>query len=85
MKIDIDEFLHKNPFTLERIPWVETGFFYTHNDGPVKAPLSRIRVVLYSRTYIAMAVGEFVNPKTEANSIDLVRHQAEKLHTSLVK
>ncbi|CAM5193217.1 NOL1/NOP2/sun family putative RNA methylase OS=Ureibacillus acetophenoni OX=614649 GN=SAMN05877842_10619 PE=3 SV=1 [Ureibacillus acetophenoni] len=70
LKIDIDEFLHKNPFTLERIPWVETGFFYTHNDRPGKHPYHESGLY-YIQEPSAMAVGEFVDPKPGERVLDL--------------
>ncbi|MFY3793041.1 RsmF rRNA methyltransferase first C-terminal domain-containing protein [Ureibacillus sp. MALMAid1270] len=70
LKIDIAEFLHKNPFTLERIPWVETGFFYPHNDRPGKHPYHEAGLY-YIQEPSAMAVGEFVDPKPGERVLDL--------------
>jgi len=37
-KISVDHFLEIAPFHLERIPWIENGFYYREEDAPSRHP-----------------------------------------------
>lgn len=38
LKISVDEFMKLSPFNLERIPWVNDGFYYQKNEFPGRHP-----------------------------------------------
>lgn len=38
LKINVEEFLDKNIFEVEQIPWCNTGFYYKNNCRPAKHP-----------------------------------------------
>lgn len=70
LKVSIDDFLQKSPFTIEKIPWVETGFFFDTNDRPGKHPYHDAGLY-YIQEPSAMVVGEFVDPKPGEKVLDL--------------
>jgi len=37
-KISVDHFLRIAPFHLERVPWIENGFYYSEEDAPSRHP-----------------------------------------------
>lgn len=70
LKISIEQFLHNNPFTLEKIPWVKEGFFYPPNERPGKHPYHEAGLY-YIQEPSAMAVGEIADPKPFERVLDL--------------
>lgn len=70
LKLSIEEFLNINPFTLERIPWVNGGFFYQEEDRPGKHPYHEAGLY-YIQEPSAMAVGEIVDPQPGEKVLDL--------------
>ncbi|MBM7716553.1 hypothetical protein MHB50_06495 [Siminovitchia sp. FSL H7-0308] len=42
LKVEIDHFFQSSPFHLERIPWVESGFYYVPEDRPA---LEKIKIL----------------------------------------
>lgn len=70
LKVPFDDFLQKSPFTMEKIPWVTEGFFYSENDRPGKHPFHDAGLY-YIQEPSAMAVGELVDPKPGEKVLDL--------------
>ncbi|WP_416828046.1 RsmF rRNA methyltransferase first C-terminal domain-containing protein [Ectobacillus polymachus] len=70
LKVSIDEFTQKTPFTIEKIPWVQEGFFYSENDRPGKHPYHDAGVY-YMQEPSAMAVGELLDPHPGEKILDL--------------
>lgn len=70
LKVPIDDFLQKSPFTTEKIPWVTEGFFYPSNDRPGKHPYHDAGLY-YIQEPSAMAAGEIVDPKPDDKVLDL--------------
>lgn len=70
LKISMEQFLHNNPFTLERIPWVKEGFFYPPDERPGKHPYHEAGLY-YIQEPSAMAVGEIADPVPGERVLDL--------------
>lgn len=70
LKVSIDEFLQKSPFTLEKIPWVKEGFFYQEEERPGKHPYHEAGLY-YIQEPSAMAVGEIMDPQPGEKVLDL--------------
>ncbi|MBW8348794.1 RsmB/NOP family class I SAM-dependent RNA methyltransferase [Bacillus sp. IITD106] len=70
LKVSIDEFLEKSPFTLEKIPWVKEGFFYNDEERPGKHPYHEAGLY-YIQEPSAMAVGEMLDAKPGEKVLDL--------------
>ncbi|GGH78448.1 NOL1/NOP2/sun family putative RNA methylase [Pullulanibacillus pueri] len=70
LKGSVDEFLEISPFQLEKIPWVQEGFFYNEEERPGKHPFHEAGVY-YIQEPSAMAVGEMVDPKPGEKVLDL--------------
>jgi len=70
LKVSIEEFLNINPFQLERIPWVNGGFFYQEEDRPGKHPYHEAGLY-YIQEPSAMAASEMVDPQPGEKVLDL--------------
>lgn len=70
LKVSIDDFLNISPFQLERIPWVNGGFFYHGEDRPGKHPYHEAGLY-YIQEPSAMAVAEMVDPQPGEKVLDL--------------
>lgn len=70
LKVSIEEFLQKAPFTLEKIPWVNEGFYHNEEDQPGKHPYHEAGLY-YIQEPSAMAVGEILDPKPGERVLDL--------------
>ncbi|MEK5393467.1 RsmF rRNA methyltransferase first C-terminal domain-containing protein [Margalitia sp. FSL K6-0131] len=70
LKVSIEEFLNINPFQLERIPWVNGGFFYQEEDRPGKHPYHEVGLY-YIQEPSAMAASEMVDPQPGEKVLDL--------------
>lgn len=69
LKISKEQFKQISPFSIEEIPWVETGFFYSEG-RPGKHPYHEAGLY-YIQEPSAMAVGEFVDPQPGEKVLDL--------------
>lgn len=70
LKITHEEFLKINPFTIDKIPWAMEGYFYPNDERPGKHPYHEAGLY-YIQEPSAMAVAEFVDPKTGERILDL--------------
>ena len=70
LKTDVEAFLGKNPFTLQRIPWVENGFYYDTKKQPGKHPFHEAGVY-YIQEPSAMAPVTFLEAKPGDRILDL--------------
>ncbi|MFA8439549.1 RsmF rRNA methyltransferase first C-terminal domain-containing protein [Pueribacillus sp. YX66] len=85
LKVSVREFLNIHPFTLTKVPWTETGFYYEERDKPGKHPYHDAGLY-YIQEPSAMAVAEFLNPQPGEKILDLcaapggkTTHIAEKM------
>ncbi len=70
LKINIDEFTNISPFTLDKIPWVNEGFYYSTEERPGKHPYHEAGLY-YIQEPSAMAVGEIMDVKPGEKVLDL--------------
>lgn len=70
LKTERDEFLKKNPFSLEKIPWEPDGFYYGKEDRPGRHPYHDAGVY-YIQEPSAMAVAALLNPQPGDRILDL--------------
>ncbi len=70
LKVSVEEFLKKNPFHLEQIPWIREGFYYDEEDRPGKHPYHEAGLY-YIQEPSAMAAGIFLDPQPEEKVLDL--------------
>lgn len=85
LKTSVDDFLKSSLFYLERIPWVESGFYYLPEERPGKHPYHEAGLY-YIQEPSAMAAGELADPKPGEKVLDLcaapggkTTHMAAKL------
>lgn len=86
LKLTRDEFIQTQPFTIHPIPWVQDGFYYSHEDRPGKHPYHDAGLY-YIQEPSAMGVGELVDPKPGEKVLDLcaapggkTTHLAQKMN-----
>lgn len=70
LKINIEEFREKSPFSLRPVPWVPEGFYYGKDDRPGKHPWHEAGLY-YMQEPSAMAVGELAAAKPGERVLDL--------------
>ena len=70
LKVEIDHFFKSSPFHLERIPWVESGFYYVPEARPGKHPYHEAGLY-YIQEPSAMAAGELAAPKPGERVLDV--------------
>ncbi|GGE34647.1 methylase [Pullulanibacillus camelliae] len=70
LKLSVETFLKESPFTLQQVPWTETGFYYEENSRPGKHPYHEAGLY-YIQEPSAMAVGESVAPRPGEKVLDL--------------
>ena len=70
LKDNKEEFLQKNLFTLESVPWEENGYYYQNEDKPGKHPYHEAGVY-YIQEPSAMAPVHFLNPLPGEMILDL--------------
>lgn len=70
LKDNKEEFLQKNYFTLESVPWEENGYYYQNEDKPGKHPYHEAGVY-YIQEPSAMAPVHFLNPQPGEMILDL--------------
>lgn len=70
LKISKEEFLKISPFTLEKIPWAENGFFYPSEERPGKHAFHEAGLY-YIQEPSAMAVAESLDAKPGERILDL--------------
>jgi len=70
LKLTVEDFFAINPFTLTRIPWMETGYYYDHQERPGKHPFHAAGLY-YIQEPSAMAVVECMQPKRGEKILDL--------------
>lgn len=70
LKAPVGDFLQISPFRLEKIPWVNEGFYYDENERPGKHPYHEAGLY-YIQEPSAMAAGVFVDPKPGEKVLDL--------------
>ncbi|HHY22332.1 MAG TPA: NOL1/NOP2/sun family putative RNA methylase [Bacilli bacterium] len=70
LKVSLEEWEKLNPFHLENISWVKTGFFYTDVERPGKHPYHDAGLY-YLQEPSAMAVGEIIAPMPGERVLDL--------------
>lgn len=70
LKVNVENFLSYCPFSLEQIPWVQTGFYYDENDRPGKHPYHEAGLY-YIQEPSAMAVAEIVQARPGERVLDL--------------
>lgn len=70
LKISKEEFLKRNPFTLELIPWTSSGYYYDAKDRPGKHPYHEAGLY-YIQEPSAMAVAELMDPQPGEKILDL--------------
>ncbi len=70
LKVETKRFIHEVPFTLCPIPWIEEGFYYSHEDRPGKHPYHAAGVY-YIQEPSAMAVVEVLQPQPHERVLDL--------------
>lgn len=69
-KTETDAFLKKNPFTLEKVPWTENGFYYAGADQPGRHPYHEAGVY-YIQEPSAMAPVPFLCVQPGDRVLDL--------------
>lgn len=69
-KTDLDNFLQHVPFSLERVPWTENGFYYGKTDQPGKHPFHEAGVY-YIQEPSAMAPVTFLGIEKGDRVLDL--------------
>lgn len=69
-KINVEEFLEKNPFSLKKVPWTENGFYYEEEEKPGKHPYHEAGVY-YIQEPSAMAPVTFLDAKPGERILDL--------------
>jgi len=70
LKITKEDFLRKNPFTLQPIPWCENGFYYGDEDRPGKHPYHACGLY-YLQEPSAMAVAAALDVQPGDTVLDL--------------
>ncbi|HHV98342.1 MAG TPA: NOL1/NOP2/sun family putative RNA methylase [Clostridiaceae bacterium] len=70
LKISVQDFHDKSPFTIKKIPWTQEGFYYGDTDRPGKHPYHEAGLY-YIQEPSAMAVGEMVDPMPGEKILDL--------------
>lgn len=70
LKISVDEFNRISPFSIESVPWVDGGFYYSSDERPGRHPYHEAGLY-YIQEPSAMAVGELVDPKPGEKVLDL--------------
>lgn len=70
LKASVGDFLQINPFRLEKIPWVNEGFYYDENERPGKHPYHEAGLY-YIQEPSGMAAGVFVDPMPGEKVLDL--------------
>lgn len=70
LKVDPEMFYKNAPFKLQRIPWIEEGFYYIPSDRPGKHPYHEAGLY-YIQDPSAMAVVELMDPKEGEIILDL--------------
>lgn len=69
-KTSLEEFLQLAPFSLQRVPWAENGFYYSKEDQPGKHPLHEAGVY-YIQEPSAMAPVTFLEVEDGDRILDL--------------
>ncbi len=70
LKIDIQNFLSFSPFKLDKVPWTEDGFYYSHPDQPGKHPYHEAGLY-YIQEPSAMAVSYVLDSRPGEKVLDL--------------
>ncbi len=70
LKAGKNEFLEKQPFTLDIVPWCENGYYYSTDDTPGKHPYHEAGVY-YIQEPSAMAPVEYLDVKPGERVLDL--------------
>lgn len=70
LKIPVDGFLSRSPFTLDKIPWAEAGFYYAEGDRPGKHPYYHAGLY-YIQEPSAMAPAELLQVEPGDRVLDL--------------
>lgn len=70
LKVSVEEFLNKSPFTLESVKWCPTGFKYIHDERPGKHAWHEAGVY-YIQEPSAMAPAELLNAQPGEKILDL--------------
>lgn len=70
LKYTREEFEEKMPFSLERIPWAEEGYFYKKEEQPGKSPYHEAGA-FYMQEPSAMIVAELLSAKPGERILDL--------------
>lgn len=70
LKYTREEFEEKMPFSLERIPWAEEGYFYKKEEQPGKSPYHEAGA-FYMQEPSAMIVAELLSTKPGERILDL--------------
>lgn len=70
LKTDIETFLKQCPFSLEKVPWAEYGYYYAPEDKPGKSAYHDAGVY-YIQEPSAMAAAEYLDAKAGERILDL--------------
>lgn len=70
LKISVDDFLQKTPFSLAAIPWTGDGFYYSGDNRPAKHPYYQAGMY-YLQEPSAMAPAACLNVKPGEKVLDL--------------
>lgn len=70
LKYTRDEFERKMPFSLERVPWAEEGYFYKKEEQPGKSPYHEVGA-FYIQEPSAMIAAELLAAKPGERILDL--------------
>lgn len=70
LKISVEDFLRISPFKLEKIPWVQEGFYYSREDRPSKHPYYHAGLY-YIQEPSAMAPADVIGVKPGNRVLDL--------------
>lgn len=70
LKVSVERFLQLSTFKLEKVPWVNEGFYYNHNDKLTKHPYY-FAGLYYIQEPSAMAPGDVINVVPNDRVLDL--------------
>ncbi|MCX8130539.1 MAG: RsmB/NOP family class I SAM-dependent RNA methyltransferase [Clostridia bacterium] len=70
LKTDIDDFIRKSPFRLERVPWTRDGYYYSEGDSPGRHPYYHAGLY-YIQEPSAMLPGEVIDAQPGEYILDM--------------